>query len=272
MKSSRSSTGIAGGELKHLLRRLCECGQQDVARISSHEEVAVHQLRVRMKKLDALLRLAADAIDEHSMEAMRQHVRAVKNACAASRDEAVRDRLIDKLVHRHHLHVRPRAMAATMARETPPVSFLRHQLHALEQLIERTPIETLSSAQLVEQHARCYRKGRRLLRQVAQSQDDATLHRWRHRVKDFYFQTLVFAHAAGAGRRLRRARRLGSLLGRDHDFAALSHEAAFRSRRGPWPDIIQEKREVLRGRCLELGHKLYHAHSSRLSGKLLCAA
>lgn len=272
MKSSHSSAGITGRELKHLLERLCECAHQDVSRLEVNEEVAVHQLRVRMKKLQALLRLAAGGIEEHSLTAMRQHLRAVKTACAFSREEAVRDKMIDKLVHRHHLHVKPRPTAPTDARLKPSPSFLRHQLHALERLIHQTPIESLCVNQILEQHARCYRRGRRLMRDVAESRDDKTLHRWRHRVKDFYFQTLVFIHVGGARRRVRRARRLGTLLGRDHDFATLSHEPAFRSRRSPWPDIIQERREALRHRCLGLGHKLFAAHSSRFNAKLVEAA
>lgn len=272
MKSSHSSAGITGRELKHLLERLCECAHHDVAHLATHEEVAVHQLRVRMKKLQALLRLAAAGIEEHSFTAMRQHLRAVKTACAVSREEAVRDKMIDKLVHRHHLHVKPRPAPALDTRTRPSPTFLRHQLHALQQLIHQTPIESLSMGQILEQHSRCYRKGRRLMQAVAESRDDKTLHRWRHRVKDFYFQTLVFIHADGARRRVRRARRLGTLLGRDHDFAALAHEPAFQSRRSPWPDIIQERREAIRHRCLGLGHKLFAAHSSLFNDKLLAAA
>jgi len=272
MKSSHSSAGITGRELKHLLERLCERAHQDVTRLAAHEEVAVHQLRVRMKKLQALLRLAADGIEEHSFTAMRQHLRAVKTACAASREEAVRDKMIDKLVHRHHLHVKPRPAVPAGAHVPPAPSFLRHQLHALGQLIHQTPIESLCMDQILFQHARCYRRGRRLMREVAETRDDKTLHRWRHRVKDFYFQTLVFIHTAGARRRRRHARRLGTLLGRDHDFAVLAHEPMFRSRLSPWPDIIQERREAIRQRCLGLGHKLFAAHGSRFNEKLRTAA
>lgn len=272
MKSSRSSAGITGRDLKHLLERLCESAHQDVGRLGMNEEVAVHQLRVRMKKLQALLRLAADGIDEHSFTAMRRHLHAVKKACSSHREETVRDKMIGKLVHRHHLHVKQHAAPPMDERQRPSASFLRHQLHAMEQLIHQTPIESLGTDQILVQHARCYRKGRRLMREVAQSRDDKTLHRWRHRVKDFYFQTLVFIHASGARRRVRRARRLGTLLGRDHDFAVLAHEPAFSSRRSPWPDIIQERREAIRQRCLGLGHKLFAADSSRFNDKLMAAA
>lgn len=272
MKRRRFPTGISGQELKLLLSRLCEAAHKDVSRMPQHEAVAVHQLRLRMKKIQALLRLAADAIDLHSMRALRHHIRCVKTACAASREEAVRMKIIEKLVHKHHLSLKPRQVDSTVVEPPAQPAYLRHQLHALEQLVARTPIEKLSHSRLVAQHVRCYRKGRRLMRQSTLCSDEATLHRWRHRVKDFYFQTLLFAQAPGARRRLHRARRLGTLLGREHDFATLSHETAFCSRRGPWPDIIQEKREALRQRCLHLGHKLYATQSSRLSGMLAHAA
>lgn len=261
MKSSHTSTGLSGRELKRLLRGLCEHAHQDVARLRDHEEVAVHQLRVRMKKVLALLRLAGDGIEPQSMEAMGLHIRVVKKACAKSRDGRVRDKLIDKLVHRHHLRLKVTGTTAASSHHKPSASFLSHQLHALEQLIDKTRIESISSNLILDRHGICYRKGRRLMKQVAETGNESIWHRWRHRVKDFYYQTLVLSCMPGAKRRMRRARRLGSLLGRDHDFTALANEPAFCSRRSPWPDIIQERREAIRQRCLTVGHKLYALHS-----------
>ncbi len=270
MKSSHTSAGLSGRELKRVLMSLCEHAYHDVSRLQKHEEVAVRQLRVRMKKLLALLRLARDGIEPHSMAAMAQHIRAVKNACSKSRDDRMRDKLIDKLVHRHHLRIKARQTLPTIRHGTPEHSFLRHQLHALDQLLDKTPIESICSAVILEQHARCYRKGRRLMKEAAENGHEGIWHRWRHRVKDLCYQTLVLARMPGARHRLRRSRRLSSLLGRDHDLTALAHEPAFCSRRSPWPDIIQDCREAIRQRCLALGHRLYATHSARFSGKLLC--
>ncbi|MBL9132762.1 MAG: CHAD domain-containing protein, partial [Verrucomicrobiaceae bacterium] len=204
----------------------------------------------------ALLRLAHDCVPDHTFEAMRMHLRAVKNACAGNRDRVVRDKLVEKLSRRFHLapqhRIEKRARLAA-----PPATFLRHQLCALEQLVETTRMENLSPEQIIAAHAVTYRRGRRLMKEAFEGPEARTLHRWRHRVKDIHYQTLALPHLPGAARRVRRARKLGGILGRERDLAALAHEPAYVTKRGPWSHLIQEHRSKLRERCLVLGHKLY---------------
>jgi hypothetical protein len=264
MKRSRSVTSnLTGRRLKRLLSQLCECAQNDVSRLASLEATATHQLRVRMKKILALLRLAADGIEEQTLLAMRLHIRTVKNACAGNRDRVVQRKLIDKLARRFHLDPRHRPLPAGGTLPSPPATFLRHQLHALGLLIDSSRIEMLSEENVLERHSRCYRRGRRLMKLACESSDSDTLHRWRHRVKDLYFQTLALSHLPGANRRICRAQRLGHLLGRDQDLANLALVPAFAMRRSPWRQVINEHRGKLRERYLTLGHQLYAPHSSR---------
>ena len=269
MKRHREIPCLNGRRLKRLLHQLCERAQEDVSRLSQHEEVATHQLRVRMKKIQALLRLACADSEPHTMQAMRLHIRAVKNACAGNRDLAVQCKLIDKLVHRFHLAPKRRPQKLGKPHAAPPASFLTHQLHALGLLIESTCIESLTEAQILQQYARCYRRGRRQMKLACESTNDNVLHRWRHRVKDLYFQTLALSHLPGASRRIRHAKRLGHMLGRDHDLANLAREPAFSMRRSPWRQVIGEHREGLRTRYLALGHKLYAPHGARFAEKIL---
>lgn len=269
MKQSHDSAGLSGRKLKRLLHQLCERAQDDVRRMSAHEETATHQLRVRMKKLQALLRLANAGIEKHTLQAMRQHLRAVKNACAGNRELVVQSRLIDKLTRRFHLAPKHRPQLMGAPHKAPPASDLHHQLHAMGQLIDRTCIETLSEEHILAEHARCYRKGRHLMKEAFETTDKRTLHRWRHRVKDLYFQTLALSHLRGSERRIRRAKRLGHLLGRDQDLANLACEPAFAMRRSPWVQVINEHREQLRERYLSLGHKLYAPPCTRFSGKIM---
>ncbi len=269
MKQSRDSAGLPGRKLKRLLHQLCERAQEDVRRISVHEESATHQLRVRMKKMLSLLRLAEEGIDQHTLQAMRQHLRTVKNACAGNREHVVQSRLIDKLTRRFHLAPKHRPQLMGTVLKSPPASDLHHQLYAMGQLLERTCIESLSEEQILAAHARCYRKGRHLMQQACETTDKRTLHRWRHRVKDLYFQTLALAQLQGAERRIKRARRLGNLLGRDQDLANLACEPVFAVRRSPWVQVIHEHRDHLRERYLSLGHKLYAPPGARFSGKIL---
>lgn len=269
MKQSRNSTCLSGRKLKRLLHQLCERAQDDVRRLSQHEEAATHQLRVRMKKLLALIRLASDVIEEHTLLAMRQHIRAVKNACAGNRDRMVQGKLVDKLMRRFHLE--PKNRASTSRTQAPSSSQLNHQLHALNLLIENTRIQALSERQILGQHVQSYRKGRRLMKQACETTGSETLHRWRHRVKDLYFQTLAQPHLAGARRRILRSQRLGRLLGRDQDLANLLLEPAFSMRRGPWVQVIDDHRSALRQRYLSLGHKLYAPEKASFSGRIFSA-
>ena len=264
MKRSRELTSLSGRQLQRLLHQLCERAQDDVTRLAQHEVTATHQLRVRMKKLLALLRLARTGIAEHTMRSFRQHIRAVKNACAGNRDRVVQDKLIDKLTRRFHLAPKHRPQLDGRPQTAPSASALRHQLHALGLLIDSTCIESLSADQILEEHARCQRKGRRLMKQSCESTSHDTLHRWRHRVKDLYFQSLALPHLPGARRRIKRAQRLGHLLGRDQDLANLAHEPVFALRRSPWLQVIEEHRDSLRQRYLALGHKLYPSHRARV--------
>ncbi len=268
MKRSDELTGLTGRSLKFSLCRLCQAAHRDVSRFPWHESVAVHQLRLRMKKIQALLRLAVDGIDEQTLHAMQQHVRAVKNACAVSREGTVRNELIDKLANRFHLPDARLPRPVRKDRTRPSTSLIRHHLHALEQLVKMTRIESLTKDEMLARHARCYRKGRRLMKRIAETGDEPSLHRWRHRVKDLYFQTLVLHHLPGARKRIKRSCRLGSLLGRDHDLFALSLEPAFRSRRSPWPEIIHERREELRKRFLALAGKLYSPPPAHFNARL----
>jgi len=263
MKRNRELTSLSGRQLQRLLHQLCERAQDDVARLGLYEETATHQLRVRMKKLLALLRLAREGIAEHTMQSFRQHIRAVKNACACNRDRVVQDKLIDKLVRRFHLAPKHRPQLDGKTQNTPSASYLSHQLHALGLLIDSTCIESLSADQILAEHVRCQRKGRRLMKQSCESTNHDTLHRWRHRVKDLYFQTLALPHLPGARRRIQRAQRLGHLLGRDQDLANLAQEPAFALRRSPWVQVIEEQRDSLRQRYLTLGHKLYASRRAR---------
>lgn len=257
MKSARDPSAASGRRLLSLIEGLLESAQRDVGRLKMQEAVATHQLRVRMKKLLSLLRLGRDCVPEQTFEAMRMHIRAVKNACAGNRDVVVRDKLVEKLSRRFHLSPQHALNSDGSRPEPPSASFLRHQLYALEQLVDRTSIEKLTPEQIIAAHAITYRRGRRLMKESFDGVAEESLHRWRHRVKDLHYQTLAIRHLPGACRRVRRARKLGSLLGRERDLANLAREPAYAAKRGSWSHLIHEHRSKLQQRILILGHKLY---------------
>ena len=200
---------------------------------------------------------------------MRQHLRAVKNACAGPRDQVVQSRLIDKLTRRFHLAPKQRLQLTGAAIKPPSAPDLHHQLYAMGRLIDSTCIDSLAAEQILAAHTRCYRKGRLLMQQASETTDKNTLHRWRHRVKDLYFQALALPQLRGAEKRIKRGRRLGQHLGRDQDLANLAGEPIFALRRSPWLQVINEHRDRLRKRYLSLGHKLYALRSTCFRGKIM---
>lgn len=267
MKSACDTSAASGKVLMRIIQGLLTMAQRDVNRLRTQEAVATHQLRVRMKKLLAMLRLCRDRVPDHTFEAMRMHISAVKNACAGNRDAVVRDKLVDKLSRRFHLPPQHQAGRGKGA-QTPPTSFLRHQLCALEQLVDTTQIAQLSPEQVIAAHAISYRRGRRLMKEAFDGPGPQTLHRWRHRVKDLHYQTLALAHLPGSMRRVRRARKLGGLLGRERDLANLGREPAYAVKRGAWSHFIHEYRSRLFQRILVLGHKLYDPAAQQFQHKI----
>jgi hypothetical protein len=258
MNRARDPSATSGQALRRLIDALVDAAQRDVQRLPSHHEaVATHQLRVRMKKLLALLRLGRDCIPDHTFEAMRMHIRAVKNACAVNRDHVVRDKLVEKLSRRFHIAPKHK-IGAVCKLPQPSTTFLQHQLCALGQLIETTRIDHLTPEQIIASHAITYRKGRRLMKEAYNGERDATLHRWRHRVKDLHYQTLALVGLPGSAHRVRRARKLGRLLGRERDLANLAKEPAYAVKRGAWSHLIHEHRSQLLERILLMGHKMYN--------------
>ena len=269
MKRSREhASALTGAGLKGLLGGLIDAARRDVSRLAVQESVATHQLRVRMKKFLALLRLGQDALSSQTFEAMRMHLRAVKNACAGQRERVVRDKLVTKLASRFQIALPRLSSAAARPVAPPPASFLSHQLCALEQLLDTTRIEALTPEQIVAAHAITYRKGRRMMKQAFDGADETVLHRWRHRVKELHYQTLALDHVPGSARRVRRARKLGSILGRERDLAQLSHDPLCTAARSPWSHVIKDCRSDLRDRMLVLGHKLYDPAAGRFEHKM----
>ena len=269
MKSSREhASALTGAGLKGLLGGLIDAARRDVSRLVSNEPVATHQLRVRMKKILALLRLGQDALSAQTFEAMRMHLRAVKNACAGQRERVVRDKLVARLADRFQISLPRPSNKAVRASEPPSASYLSHQLCALEQLLDTSRIEALTPEQIVAAHAITYRKGRRMMKQAFEGADEVVLHRWRHRVKELHYQTLALDNVPGSARRVRRARKLGRILGRERDLAQLSHDPLCTAARSPWSHVIKDCRSDLRDRMLVLGHKLYDPAAGRFEHKM----
>jgi CHAD domain-containing protein len=112
----------------------------------------------------------------------------------------------------------------------------------------------------------CHRSGRRRMRESQETLEDDACHRWRKRVKALYYQSQALSEAlAHPGHRLERTRKLGKLLGSDHDLTLLEKETAATSADNPWDEAISERREKLRRQIFTVGGRIYEQPSHRFA-------
>lgn len=193
---------------------------------------AVHSLRVGVKRLRASWRLLQKQIPETAFNDAQARLRSIHRTLAPSRDAVAVVNAARSLA------------AKTMKRKSQAV------LVALARTLGDKPVDTLSRASmdqvsdgfqqesgawrdldaerlhdgaLVDGFVQCYRRGRRLGREVLAHDDTEQMHRWRRWVKCGFYQLDMIRPVLCAENRARRwyLDRLGDALGKHHDLLAL---------------------------------------------------
>ncbi len=210
--------------LRQVLLSISRQAERDLILLSSHDpHERIHALRVRMKKLRAILRLIAPSLAPATFKAIQRIMRALKQAFATHRDQHVLNALLAELsdgdVACH------KECSATGNGNGPdglpgPAQLRRVKAtaHALTRRLETMTLRPLAWDDIAEAYARRYAKGRQWLQRCERKPSSARLHRWRSPVKDHYFQALLVLRDR---HHLKASRKLGSLLGQIHDLAML---------------------------------------------------
>ncbi len=217
MNDSPPAKQPAGAWLAGRLRQLAALAVADANRAELANSVAVHALRVRMKKMRALLDLAA-CLSGHRKQitGLRRHCQKIKNALASSRESHVMEHLCSKWFG-HELHA-----------DTPPATEYWHphqaraELRRLKTEVDALRLDDLDWHTVLHRHARTHRRMEKARRACEAHPALEALHSWRKRLKRFYYQALALAWLPGSRKRLRRARKLASLIGKDRDLAMLA--------------------------------------------------
>jgi CHAD domain-containing protein len=239
---------LPGERLHDLLLGLCRQARADLRRLQSQPESAVHALRVRMKKLRAVLRLARTVLPKPALQSLCAEARAIRQTFGASRDAEVARHLAAKLAEQaglplHAPDLPPLAPEPAVSREV-----IRRRLGQLEQRLADLPLASLilasPGAVWVEQYRRC----RRLCRRCQRDPRAQTLHAWRKRVKELEHLGLALValrvDLPAARHRIRPARELGRQLGRLQDLAVLA--AALPADAGKeWRRLLAQRRRRL---------------------------
>lgn len=230
---------------------------------------SIHQLRVGMKRLRALLLLIREPMGEPAYRAGQAGCKALADRYAGSRDASVGLALLaDLLLSAHDPEQRvrirtgfERALPAAAA-ASPPLDAAVEQLTQMRRQVRGWPIGPLRLRHLRDRLERQYRRASRLNRRVRADDAMALMHDWRKVVKQLLYQLDLLA--GGGDEKLRtRLQRLGSRLGELHDLDMLELQVESRAERF-WLDdrlllrrLIQQRRTSLRARALRLGDKVF---------------
>jgi CHAD domain-containing protein len=250
---------VAHGRIDHAIAELR--GESD----SSAEE-AVHEARKDLKKLRALLRMSRGELGEDTFRRENTCFRDAGRELAGVRDNDV---MLETLMaldlpagmgwELRKTIQDQRALGGGDGRGTAAAGVVA-MLHEARGRVDQWPLEHDSFDALHDGLERTYRCGRRDFRAMRSEPTVATLHEWRKRVKDLWYQhTLLRAlwppvmEAVGG-----EAHELANRLGDDHDLAMLADWVREHAQAEPeFFDAVERRRSELQDEAMALGERLY---------------
>lgn len=269
-----------GSELRRAAAEQLERGVAEIHDSELDADKTVHQVRKRLKKTRGALRLAMP--DEYSEQNRR--FREAGRKLAALRDQSVLLETLDDLVEaepfddeaaaleraRERLAARQADVAAAEAALTTVERDLRR---GLDQVRGWRPSGAGFDA-VADGLERTYKRGRKALGKAYKNGSPEAFHEWRKRVKYHWMHVRLLQEAWPnvLSERARAAKRVGALLGDEHDLAVLRREA--RSLAGPdenWRPLerlIDRRSAHLRVLARPPGERLFVESPSKFGKRL----
>ena len=215
---------LPGLRLKQTLLSISRQAERDIAQcIPCCGEQHVHALRLRMKKLHALLLLVESRGGSAAMEAIRRDMRTLRKAFAASRDQSVMEALLAKLGQSGNVRVPGplRTMPNTGSGHPPDPRRLRGLLATAGTLTRRLKslrLRALTREDIAAAFASHYKEVQLRHELCLKKPSSKRMHHWRKVVKDHYFHSLLLLRDR---RRCTSSRKVGAILGGLQDCAVL---------------------------------------------------
>jgi hypothetical protein len=238
----------AGVWLRRLVGNLSEMASGDARRMARQPVVAVHALRVRMKKIRALLRLGA--VEGEDLEEVHRQCREIMRGVSTARDEEVMRRLYGKLFD--EVPAWEREAEATQW----SVVRVRREVKRLAEMLAGVTFSGLNWDVVRANFEASFRRARKSFRRCEAGDGPDSFHALRKRVKVMYFQSVALRQLRGAKRRIRLAKALGKHLGREHDLAILASRLAKAEEGGRRRAEVEKKRVVSHELLLKEAGKL----------------
>ena len=250
--------------LKRLLVHMATLAEQDARRVKSQPDTAIHALRKRMKKLFALLRLARPALSVEQFATLKGAIRSLKRTVATQRDQVVMNELFKSLDH-DGLCPKDADGRKIRRKSVRPTVMTEATLEQLTDRLGRLRLFSLSWDTVAEAYAKTYRKGHKASERSHKDTGTEALHSWRKAVKDHYYQTLALHAWLGHPRRLRRTRRLSSLLGKVHDIDVFVRTQGIDE---PTRALLEDRREKLLSKIQKKAARVYARSSHEMEEKV----
>lgn len=262
--STRTSQSHAGRWLNRLLTQLVQQAARDIHKVPRWEEQGVHSLRKRMKKLQAMLRLAKPVVPEPAMQSVLSDVRDLKNLLSGQRDTLVLTKLAHKL---------GTPISGGHTAPEPTNGKVGKAMALSEQLlidIGLLDLSELTWEMLGDSYAKSYKASRKAWQKTQEEPSAENLHDWRKKVKRLYYQSTALERWLHHPKRLRRTRKLGSLLGDCHDLDVFSDSATAGRVHPPrgWQSKVQGERDDLLSRIGRRAEKAFSRPSREIKTEM----
>lgn len=260
---------IAAGRAEKALARLRGADEGDLA-------AAIHGARKDLKKLRGLLRLVREELGKKTFEAEDRRYRDAGRAFSGSRDAEVKLQTLLELRRRFaelpagdgerweaRLEAERDELAAAATGESEGrIGAAATAIEAGREAIRHWSLETDSWALVGPGLSKTYRQGRKAMARVRADPSTKTVHDWRKRAKDLWYQLRILRDAwpGPLGETATQSHALTELLGDHHDLAVLAADLEARMELGDsaaFDTAIERRQGELLGAALGIGERLY---------------
>jgi len=269
------------GQLERAIKELSQSSPGSQA-------AAVHSARKRIKRIRTVLRLLRRASPhgkpDPSLASLRAPLREAARELALMRDVRVDEKTLTKLckdfsipparIAKAFEFLKQRRIAAlSNGGERMHKAVLR--LTSVRQSMEKPEPLPLDPHDVRNGVAAIYKRGRASFRKSADKPSAANFHRCRKRTKDILHMLLLLKETGPKSlpRREDRARKLCSLLGREHDLAHLRatlDQGDIGVQSDMLDELIVSKRLKLQRKIMKLGAKFFAKKPKNFAAKCLC--
>jgi CHAD domain-containing protein len=250
---------------------------------------AIHEARKDMKKVRSAIRLVRDALGDDLYRRENQHYRDIGRELSGLRDAEVLVETLESLAERfgsaqeqRYAGLKERFQQELQARredgsQEREMAAAAAALTASRGRVETWPLDGDGWELIAPGINRSYRRGRKRLREIEYEASDETLHEWRKRAKDLWYQLRLIRDAEPEliGNLAAQAHDLSDHLGDDHDLALLREQAQRRREGFGEPgdqrlllELIDQRRGELQFAASSLAERIYPEKPKKFTKRL----